>query len=110
MEINVNGVQITLTEGQLKEIKKQTEKISAEQRFLDLWNECTIKFDFDKYPESIFLMKNDRVIFEQDFKYGNLWVNYDLVWSVFEKEYSLNYVDIQSLIKGMVEIHFKINN
>jgi hypothetical protein len=108
MEINVNGVQITLTEEQLKKIKKQTEKVSAEKRFLDLWNGCAIKFDFEKYPERIFLMKDNMVMFEQDFKNGYLWCDYKLVWSVFENEYGFTYTDIQSFIKDVVERHFKM--
>ena len=108
MQIDINGVKITLTEQQLKEIKEQTEKPSKEQIFLDLWNGCTIKFDFEKYPEKIFLMKNDKVIFEQDHKNGRLWCNYNRVWLIFEKEFGMKYDDIQSFIKNMVEKHFKL--
>jgi len=59
-------------------------------------------FKSDKYPDSIFWKKNDRILLEQDFKNGWLHVNYNIIWSVFEKKYGYNYIDTQSFIKDVV--------
>ena len=48
-------------------------------------------------------------LFDQDLKNKSLWCDYDEIWSVFEKEYMYNYIDIQSLIKGWLEEDSKLN-
>jgi hypothetical protein len=63
--------------------KQLSREVEVEEKFLDMWNGCTIKFDYKKRPESIFLVKNDKYMFEQDYKNGYLWCSYDDVWSVF---------------------------
>lgn len=112
MEIDVNGVKITLTQDQLNEIARQTQTKSKEQEmeeeFLNLWNGCTIKFDFEKYPQSIFLMKDGKYFFKQDFKNNNLWCSRQNVWSIFEKKFGLKYTEIQLFITSTVEQHFKL--
>lgn len=112
MEIDINGVKITLTKEQLEEIARQTQKVSKkeemEKEFLNLWNGCTLKFDFEKYSQSIFLMKDGKYFFEQDFKRNYLWCSYNNVWSIFESKYGLEYNEIQSFIRDMVEQHFKL--
>ena len=60
MNIDINGVSITLTNDQLQHIDaevKKNKKISAEDFFFSMWNGCTIKFDFSK-SDSIYLLKN----------------------------------------------------
>lgn len=115
MEIDVNGVKITLTQDQLNEIQRQTQKLTKETKedqmekeFLDMWNGCVIHFDFEKYPESIFLMKDGEYFFEQDWKNKRLWCSIKYVWSIFESKYGLERNEIQLFIKAMVEKHFKL--
>ncbi len=48
-------------------------------------------------------------IFEQDEKNDRLWVRYYGFWSVLEDKYSLNYDDIQVIIKDMVETTYKMS-
>ena len=48
-------------------------------------------------------------LFQQDKKYKYLCCDYDYIWSVFEKEYSYIYSDVQSLIKSWLEDELKMN-
>jgi len=115
MNVNVNGVSITLTEEQLKhidaEVKKMNEpkKPTPEERFWQLCEGLTIKNDRGKYPDVVFFFKDDEATFEYDAKNRYLWCRHSTVWSVFEKEYGMKYNDIQYLIKNQVEEHFKCN-
>ena len=67
---------------------------------------CVIKTS-DKYPESYFFTNNDKVIMEQDQKNDTLWVRYDGFWSIFSNDFSLEYTDIQVIIKFLVEQHLR---
>ena len=65
---------------------------------------------FQENDYVINFMNSDGVcIIEQDSKSDILWVRYEGFWSVLEMKYSLNYVDIQIVIKGMVELTFKMS-
>ena len=111
MNIQVNGVQITLTQDQLNHIHQELNKPvkpTAEQRFLQLCEGLTIKIDKEKYPNSIFFFKGNDFFFEYNSKSGSLWCSRNRVWSFLEKEYSLNYNEIESLIKDMLEKHFNL--
>ena len=83
----------------------------------DKLNGCVIKTS-DEYPDSYFnckaigtanicYVKDDRVIMEQDLKNDRLYVRFDGFWSVFSNEFSLEYTDIQAIIKILVEQHLK---
>lgn len=113
MNVNVNGVSITLTEEQLKhidaEVKKMKEpkKLTPAERFWKLCEGLTIKIDKKKYPDYVLFYKEGRRQFDYNTKNGYLLCRYSSIWSVFEKEYYMKYDDIQSLIKNLVEEHFK---
>jgi hypothetical protein len=62
---------------------------------------------FEEYPNSILYTIDNDVYMEQDLKTGYLWVNYNKIWSIFDSEFDIGYGQIQDLIKGMVEEHFK---
>ena len=96
---------IAALEAELAELKKP-EKTAA-QRFWELVSGTEIKFDFDKYPNTIFGFRGDNCVWELDFKNNYLWLSYSSVWSVLEREYSLTYSNVQSLVKILVEDHFK---
>ncbi len=67
-----------------------------------------IPFKFDNYPLSIFYMSsNGKWILEQDNKNDRLWVRYDIVWEILEEKYLIEYDDIQTLLKYMIEQAFK---
>ena len=71
-----------------------------------MFYDSDIKIDFEQYPGSIFVFKNDEFIFEYDIKYGILWCSYDKIWRFFHEKYLLNDLQITNLIKGVVEKHF----
>ena len=60
------------------------------------------------YPNSIFYMKGDKVLFEFDTKGKVLWVHYSKIWSVFESKYGLEYQQIRALVKKVVENTLKL--
>ena len=87
------------------------EKISIirdmEVFFLSFLEGCEIKIS-DKYPDSIFYIKNDKILFQQKMKNKYFWVEYDFIWSIFERKYGLNYTETQAFIKDLLETHIKL--
>jgi hypothetical protein len=99
--------------------------------FWSKFNSC-YPVKHDDYPDSIFMFYDEnflrqkklaRVLNEQivypnqvtgkclfhlSYKNNNLWCNYDEIWSFFERNYSPNYTDIQSLIKNLLREHDKL--
>ena len=84
-----------------------------EDMFLFLTEDLKYKVDSEKYPNAIFLFKNEELWFEiykkQDEKNGYFYCSYRHYWSVFEREFGLKYAEIQELTKNMVETHFKLS-
>ena len=62
----------------------------------------------DRYLNIIFFVKNKKVFMEQDLKNGMLWVGYDTIWSDLENTFSLEYDDVQSIIKKWVEVTYNL--
>jgi len=89
-------------------IKKRKNHLSIEKRFLKMWNGCTHEFNFEKCPKKVFLMKNNEVWFEQDFKNEFICCHYSLVWSVFANEFGMEYLETQLFMKKILEKHFKL--
>lgn len=77
---------------------------TSEEFFLDVINGIKIKPQ-TKYPKSVFWEKNGKIIFEQDFKNGYLWVECDSIWVIFEKIFSLQDTEIRRFIKNGVKKH-----
>ena len=90
----------------LNTIISQPEK-TKEQRFFELFNGLQLKFDFEKYRDRLFFFRGDEVWLEYDLKDKYLWVSHEK-WEVFEDEYSMDYDEIQTFIKNMVERHFNL--
>jgi len=67
---------------------------------------CEIKTT-EKWPDCYFFMKGDRFVMDQDQKNDILWIIQDGFWSRFSNEFSLEYRDIQAIIKFLVEQHLK---
>ncbi len=84
-------------------------KHEMEDFFLSFVDECEIKLS-KKYIYSIFYVKNDLILFEQQIKNRHFYVRYDLIWSVFEMKYKFNHNDIQSFIKDRLETHVKLED
>ena len=62
----------------------------------------------DKYPNSIFYMKDNKVFMEWNKKNGMLWVDYDTIWADLENWFSLGYDGIQSVITKWVDRDYNI--
>ena len=76
--------------------------MKPEERFLyDILVQVKPKIS-DKYPNSIFFILNDKILFEYNQKNGYFWCKYNEIWSVFEDKFNLDYIDIQMLIKKVV--------
>jgi ABC-type transport system substrate-binding protein len=104
------------TEEKIKELEKQTEELKKElqkekmkQWFKSLLNGLKIEID-DNEPNSVYYKKNGRIFFElaQYSEERYFWCDYDLVWSILENKYNLNYYETQAFIKNMVEQHLKL--
>jgi hypothetical protein len=63
----------------------------------------------DEYGYHNYMNSKGHFIFKQDEKNDTLLIRYDGFWSVLEDKYSLNYADIQVIIKSMVETTYKMS-
>jgi hypothetical protein len=80
-----------------------------EKWFIDiLWN--LKEYTSDKYTDRIYYKKDKELLFEYNQKNGYFHCSYEKIWSVFESKFNLNYNEISSLIKGMVEEHLKLRS
>ena len=57
----------------------------------------------DESPDSIYFVKNKKVFMEQELENGRLYVDYGTIWKDLVNTFSLDYNDIQSIIKKWVE-------
>ena len=120
--MSMNKIEINVPEGYIAKEEKtenginiifvKEDKEKEMKNFLrENLNGTTIKLN-DKYPQSVFYLKNDKVLFElyQDGKNREFYVRYDDIWSVFETKYSMEYADIQAFIKNAVETDLKLGS
>jgi len=96
---------IAALEAEIAELKKPEK--TAGQRFWELVSATEVKFDFAKWPHTIFGFRGHNYVWEFDFENSYLWLRYSTVWSVLETEYSLDYNDVQALVRSEVEEHLK---
>ena len=61
-----------------------------------------------KYPDSVFFVKNRKIYMDQDLENGDLFVDHTTIWLDLENLFSLEYDDIQSVIKKWVEEAYNI--
>lgn len=64
-------------------------------------NGCKMKMTDEK--EITFYNSDNEWVIQQDYKNGNLWVRYKLIWKVFEVKYKLNDQQIREFIQSWVE-------
>jgi hypothetical protein len=92
----------------VKELERIINKpeISKEQEMSDflfsILKETTTKITGEKEITHYKTGTEDWVI-QQDYKNGQLWVQYYLIWSVFESKFGLNYNEIRDFIAGWME-------
>ena len=110
--IIIDGVSYTRTDliATLKNADDKTVQSTKtrEEHFWRLFNSGVQKEDKEKYPDSLFsFTKNGGVLWEYDRKKKIVWLRWLLIWSFFEKEYGIEYQQIQVFTKGLLEEHFK---
>lgn len=93
------------------EIKLENEKQNPKKYLLELLgNELAVKIDIEKFPNSVFYFKGDNLLLEleksSDIIY--LWCSYIKIWNPISNKFSLEFPEIQQLIKETVEEHFKM--
>jgi hypothetical protein len=81
-------------------------RTDAEYEFLKLWHSCEW-MKWDRYPESVFMILEGEVLFEQDWKSNYLYCKYANVWHLFESEFGYNYMQINNMISGIMEENLK---
>ena len=96
---------IAALEAEIAELKKPDK--TPGERFWELVSDTTLKFDFVRYPNTIFGFRDGKYVWEFDFRNNYLWLRHSTVWYVLETEYSLDYNDVQALVRSEVEEHFK---
>ena len=83
----------------------------TEQEIIDLFNNILsdlVVFIDESEPDMINYMKVDGIfIMQQDNKNDRLWVRYQGFWIILQFDFGLKYIEIQTLISGMVERAFK---
>ena len=91
---------------------KESKQDEYEKLFLELahLDELDIKFDFIEYKNYIFYFYNETELFDQYKKSRDFYINYNEIWSFFKTNYNLNYDDIKSITKDLVERHFKLKD
>jgi hypothetical protein len=66
------------------------------------------EWENDKYPDFIFYKKGDKIIFDYNKKNGEVYMNYNLIWSFFESYFGMNNQQIQALTKDWVEERYNL--
>jgi hypothetical protein len=81
-------------------------KESAEEFFINKISEFTISIKKERYCDNIIIIKDSEgYVVMYNRKNSYLYVDYEHVWSIFEKEYRMNYKDIQTFIIDMFLKH-----
>lgn len=77
--------------------------------FLTTLNGCELKIDLNnKQPNIIFWNKNGVNWSYQDLKNGYIFFKYNGLWSIFDRGGVVNYFEIQSYIKNILEEGIKL--
>ena len=66
------------------------------------------KYEYVKHPNSLFYRnKKGDILAVHDLKNDIIWLQYEQLWLIFHEKYERNYDKTQSVIKSMLETHFK---
>ncbi len=92
-----------------KILNKPLEGVEAEIiLFIHSWLKDLIIFQYANILTSIYYMNSmGQFVLEQDNKNDRLWVRYNDFWGVLKTKYSIEYKDIQILLKFLIEEAFK---
>ncbi len=93
-----------------EDIKKSFGSISQLQTrlwFDNLLSQMVIKEDQKRFPDRIFFFIGDECPMNLGLKNWSLWCSHDAIWSILEKKFGNNYIDVQTFIKNVVQQYFK---
>ena len=65
-------------------------------------------YETEKYSDYIFYRKGNEIIFDYNKKNGNVYVNYEEIWSFFESFFGMEYEQIQEITKIWVEERYNL--
>ena len=65
-------------------------------------------FETNKYSDYIFYQKGKEIIFDYNKKNGDVYINYDEIWSFFRTVFGMEYQQIQDITKAWVEERYKL--
>jgi len=100
-KIKINGVEIEATPELLKQVQDAlaAPKQTAKEWLLDYLSK---PFEVKLTKGYITYYRDGQRVFNQDLKNKYLWCYHYEVWLIFEKEFGLNYEQIQALYKEVV--------
>ena len=78
--------------------EKHSFEIGKKYLLLSMLDGCEVKLVDRHYGDSIFYVKNDKILFQQDTKNKYFYVRYEDVWSIFESKYNMKFEQIQTFI------------
>lgn len=93
-------------------LKKEQQK-SPEKFAMSFFEQDLIcKSDKEKCPNSIFYFKGDKLLLEINKSGDSLkaWISHVEIWNPISEKFSLDYAQMQSLLKMTIEQHFKLRN
>jgi hypothetical protein len=79
-------------------------RMKPEERFVFDIVTNVVEYYHLKYPNKYY-KHNNILLFNYNLINGEFWCHYNKFWSVLESKFNLNYQQIQSLVKYMVEEH-----
>ncbi len=89
---------------------------TKEERFreliVDLYTgDYSVKISIDGFPNRIEILdsKERWLIYYRDY-FGCTFIRHSLIWSIFEKEYDMNYNEVRQFMKDMLLMYLKIKS
>jgi hypothetical protein len=65
-------------------------------------------YETDKYPNHILYKKDNQVIFDYNKQTGFIYVDFNKVWYVFKRYFSMDYQQIQNIITLWLEERYNL--
>ena len=93
-----------------KPVKDNAPAVAASTKqavFANLMKGLRPKHDRKHYPHSTFWFKDNTWLFEHDEHEKYFWCSHKQVWSVFEQEFNMDYVEIEAFLRTSLEQYFK---
>ena len=92
----------------MKYIITESQLDRAALKYLNIEYGDLTPYETDEYPNHIFFMKDDEVIFDYNKKNGWVYISNEKIWSLLESFFGLEYEEIQDLLKQWAEEHYKL--